>query len=52
MPLILKSKDIEGSNEGLWICHIAPYWIREKGSCMDKIFILPLQSFLKKQAAR
>ena len=52
MPLLLKSEGIEGSNEGLWICHIAPHWIREKGSCMDKIFILPLQSFLKKQAAR
>ena len=52
MPLLLKSEGMEGSNEGLWICHIAPHWIREEGSCMDKIFVLPLQSFLKKQAAR
>ncbi len=47
MLLVLKSEGMEGSNEGLWICRIAPYWIRDKGSCMDKIFILPLQSFLK-----
>ena len=45
MPLLLKSEGMEGSNEGLWICRIAPHWIIRRSGVQVPLSLLTFSSF-------